>query len=287
MLKSDLLLKIPFCSGWRDLPEPVQQAIRIVDSPPEQADTERLAALIHQTPDLEKVVLRHMNSPFYAPVQRVTDVREAVTQLGFEAMRNYLVNYMTHFILHGKVPHRPAFDLHEYWRHAVATSLAADMLGQKLGFDDSYRIFTYGLLHDIGFVVLEACFGEKVDEIYQKIRDGVPQIVAEKAVLGGITHSDVGAWLCARWGLDEEAARIVRYHHTPLLAEGQSSELLLIYLGNLLGTRVYEDDMEIEMGADPVEDRILKQLGLDRQDMHQVDALLDEEVEHFFQQRIV
>jgi hypothetical protein len=38
-------------------------------------------------------------------------------------------------------------------------------------------------------------FGRRSDEF-----DGsLHQIVAEKIVLGGLTHSDVGAWLCKKW----------------------------------------------------------------------------------------
>jgi len=42
------------------------------------------------------------------------------------------------------------------------------------------------------------------------------QIAAEKVVLGGLTHAEIGMWLCEKWGLPREIVEIVGYHHTLL-----------------------------------------------------------------------
>lgn len=284
-MQNHVLYQLPHCAGWQELPGSVQRAIEIVDAPG-SADSDGLAAAIEETPALARLVLRQMNSPLYAPQHPVTDVKSAVTGLGYEVIRNFIAGYMTDFLLKGEHPARSAFSRREYWQHALATCIAADLLGQKTGFENRFRLFTYGLIHDIGFVVLEAFFPKFLDAIHEKVVGGVPLIVAEKAVLGGITHADVGAWLCHRWGLDEDARTVVEYHHTPLLAPAQTPELLLLYLGNIVGTRVYGTNRKVYIVDGPVETAVLDTLGLTMQDMQDVDGTIEEELLQF-QKRFV
>ena len=274
MEHTELYYRIKNAAAWRELPDTVYRAIEIVDAP-EQADAEGLADAIEQTPELAAIVLKHMNSPFYAPAEPVTSVQDAVVRLGFEAIRNFMAGYMTEFLLPSPRRRRPQFNLKEYWRHAVATSLAADMLGQKVGYTDTFRLFTHGLIHDIGIIVLEACLPEELDRIVEKIHSGIPQLVAEKSVLGGQTHADIGAWLCDEWSLDKNVKYVIEYHHELSMAPVLTPELGLLYLGNILGTRVYESGMKITLGRSPVDERVLAFSGLTHEDVQQVDAGLD------------
>lgn len=70
---------------------------------------------------------------------------------------------------------------------------------------------------------------ELLDEITQKLEKGMHQVVAERSILGGITHSEVGVWLCERWNIPKDITDIVGFHHTPFALETLTDELKLIY----------------------------------------------------------
>lgn len=278
--KTELLREIPNRPGWRELPPGVGEAIRLVDAT-ERSDCGDVAQAIEQTPELAQTVLKYMNSPFYGLPTPVTDVKSAVTGLGYEAIRNFMAAYLADFLWAGAAPRHSAFSKEEYWRHVLSTCIAADLLGQKIGFTDRFRLFTYGLVHDIGIVLLDRYFPEELDTIFAKVEEGIPLLVAEKSVLAGLTHSDIGAWLCRRWDLDDAAWSVINFHHTPQMAPLAYPEMLLLYLGNIIGTRVFETRLKMRFGESPADEKVLHQLGLAEQDMADVDAAVDDELEFF------
>lgn len=100
--------------------------------------------------------------------------------------------YMTRLLLPNPAHRSGGFGIPAYWKHVLTTSIAANMLGERIGFTGKFRLFTRGLIHDIGFVVLAACLPSLLDAIAGKVRAGVPRQVAKRALLGGLTHADIG-----------------------------------------------------------------------------------------------
>lgn len=101
-------------------------------------------------------------------------------------------------------------------------------------------MFTYGLIHDIGVTVLDICLPEHLDKIHTLQLKGLHQIAAGKIVLSGLTHAEIGMWICKEWGLPEEIAEIVGYHHTPFINSQVSNEVRLMYLADSISTNYYE-----------------------------------------------
>ena len=68
------------------------------------------------------------------------------------------------------------------------------MIAADCNLCDKEKIFTYGLIHDIGITVLDICLPEHLDKIHTMQLNGIHQLVAEKIVLGGLTHENIGMW---------------------------------------------------------------------------------------------
>ena len=90
------------------------------------------------------------------------------------------------------------------WHHSIATAICADKLAQILKLDDVEEIFTAGLLHDMGKVLL-GTFVEIDDEpIKDLVNNGNLSFnEAEQAVLG-IDHAEAAAELLQSWNLPEK-----------------------------------------------------------------------------------
>lgn len=197
---------------------------------------ERLAVL----PGLESTLIQALN--YSSKLRRAfITLKDAVVYLGAKNTRMIVIAYITKLLLPNKDGRAKIFDNGKYWKHCVGTAIASYMIADKTGLCDKEKIFTYGLIHDIGINVLDICLPNHLDRIYtMQLQKGTHQIVAEKVVLNGITHMEIGMWLCKEWGLPREIAEIVGYHHSPFINTEVSNELKIMHLADFISTKYYE-----------------------------------------------
>lgn len=229
-----------------ELPEDVSQVINILKNPID-VDINLLIEKIGKAPELNELMLKSINSGYFQLGKEIKTIKEAVVYLGLQTVQNMLIFFMTRQLFPKKqlfpknvIVERRTFDMQKYWRHVLGTSVAACLLSAKIKKGDKYKLFSYGLIHDIGILVLDTCMPEMLDEITSRLLKGVHQIIAEKIVLKGITHSEIGAWLCRKWNIRNDITNIVEYHHTPLAAQDGQEDVNIIYLADVISTEYYE-----------------------------------------------
>jgi len=136
-----------------------------------------------------------------------------------------IISIISRTLLPEKSGRSKLFSRISYWKHCMGTSIASCKHAAKVGICDKYELFAYGLVHDIGIAVLDTCLPEVLDEVFTKVEEGTPQIIAEKGVMGGLTHLDIGAWICEKWGLPENIRSVVEYYHKPLLTKRYADDI--------------------------------------------------------------
>jgi hypothetical protein len=78
------------------------------------------------------------------------------------------------------------------------------------------EIFFAGLLHDIGYMVLNHLDQELSDELHGRFAAGKDRISYEiEAELLEMNHCKLGAELAGYWSLPETIIAVIRYHHDP------------------------------------------------------------------------
>lgn len=192
------------------LPVAAMEILDGFDDP--EVDVATLARHVANDQVLAARALRIANSPFYGLAGRVTGIHDAIVILGFRAVRSLvlsaaMVNSVT----------RIGADLGKvrvFWRHSVAAALAARGLARYTR-ENPEAAFTAGLLHDMGHIVLEACFPEACQEVrrWSEDHDGVA-LDGERTLLG-LDHAHVGGMLARHWRLPETIADAIARHHTP------------------------------------------------------------------------
>ena len=196
---------------------------------------EKLAGI----PKLESTLIQALN---YKLNRKILTLKDAVLYLGVKNARMIAIAYITRLLLPTKSGRAKVFNNKKYWKHCIGTSIAAYMIAAETGLCDKDKIFTYGLIHDIGVTVLDICLPDLLDKVYTMVLEkGLHQIVAEKVVLNGITHAEIGMWLCKEWGLPEEISEIIGYHHSPLLYGKPSNEVKIMYLADAISTNYYNN----------------------------------------------
>ncbi len=196
---------------------------------------------LYSLPELESNLIQVLN--FYSKLNReIVSLKDAVLYLGAKNTRMIAIAYITRLVLSDRNGRSEIFDRKKYWKHCIGTSIASYMIAAETGLCDEEKMFTYGLIHDIGITVLDICLPNHLDDIYtRQLQKGLHQIVAEKVVLNGITHAEIGMWICKQWGLPDEITEIVGYHHTPFVQSKTSNEAKIMHLADSISTNYYEN----------------------------------------------
>jgi putative nucleotidyltransferase with HDIG domain len=202
------------------LPKVYAQLQRMVGS--ESVTVKEIAAVVEADAAVAARVLQLVNSAFFALAQRITNIQQAVSYLGFKAIRNVTLSAEVFNQWSGKK--NSVMDLEKLQAHARAVATAAVSLTAKTPLADDALLA--GLLHDIGYWILTQ---EAQDDLKSAAdlsrRAGLTLEEAEKQVIGA-THAEVGAYLLGIWGLPYAVIEAVAFHHNPLRVEQSGFDVL-------------------------------------------------------------
>ncbi len=195
----------------------------------EDVRTDAIAERIARDQAIAARTLRVANSSFYGMPREVRSIREAIGVLGLRSARSLV----TAVALRNRFANVEAagLDLDEFWRHTIATALAARALARvlRIGQDEA---FTAGLLHDIGRLVLATGYAEYAEATGRACDDDCPLVEAERAVLG-IDHAIVGEALARHWRFSAAIQSAVGGHHAPP-TESHGSLAGIVHLADVI-----------------------------------------------------
>lgn len=159
-------------------------------------------------------VLRLCNSAYFGLSRRVTSLNDALVCLGTVKVLQMVMAVHTNSMLSRR---QTGYGLEPgiLWRHSVGTAIACSLLGQRLKLANVNLVFTAGLLHDVGKVILNEYVADEFAEIVRRVTvDHLSFGEAEHQVLG-LSHEEVGAMIAEKWKLPDLIVRCIRFHHNP------------------------------------------------------------------------
>ena len=200
----------------------------------DDVDSERVVKLIAFDPAITAAVLRLSNSAYFAGATPASDLREAVTRLGFRQVYQ-LVAAVTGSKLLGSSQNGYGIDSGELWEHSVVAAVAAQSIAKGCGDHENESVaFTATLLHDIGKIILAAALEHIYEELVESSQSQqTPLIETEKRLLG-VQHAEIGGRLLARWNFPPNIVSAVWHHHEPAGAQPHEKLASYVYLGNML-----------------------------------------------------
>ncbi len=267
-----------------ELPKSTKEIFKLLRNQNE-LEIEDLCEKVSQNKGLDNLLLICVNSGYFKLNKQITSVNEAVVYLGLRTVQNLLISFITQLLFPKKLGRAELLNREKYWRHSLGTSIASSILAEKINLCKKIELFSYGLIHDIGIAVLDVCIPEVIDEVIKLQKNGMYQIAAERHVMDGLTHSDVGSWLCKKWDLPDDIRNVIEYHHKPLLARNNINEVKLIHLGDIISTDYYEKLLGIKQNH-IFSQTVLSSVGATKEDMHEISVILPEEVEKAYSHHI-
>jgi len=186
-------------------------------------------------------ILRLANSAYYGLQSEVVSVSRAAAVLGMHEIRNIVLTLGVNGLTAGyAMP--DDFDLAEYWRHQFYVAMIAREISRVTEVGKPDNLFTAGLLHDIGKLIIALRRPEDWVAIRELAEEeGLPDVEAEDEYWG-LDHAVIGALVLKSWDLPPALVEPVNWHHTPELSPGHSNEATVVCLADCAAHAVDEED---------------------------------------------
>lgn len=179
----------------------------------DNASIENLSFIIETEPALAAKILQQVNSVAYALPDKITSINRAVALLGFSAVRQLSLNQL----LYNKLVQpssKQKFDFLNFWQHCLYVASLSKRIAIAIKHPDPDMIYTGGLLHDIGQVVLETYGRITYSDFIASIGANNHSEIDEERSFFGLTHAEMGHIFCLEWQLPSSITAMVANHHS-------------------------------------------------------------------------
>jgi putative nucleotidyltransferase with HDIG domain len=250
------------------LPAVIPKILGLIES--DRSNAADIAGAISHDPALSAKVLKVANSAYYGFSREISSLENAVPLLGFRMVRSLALSLgiIRIFPRGERTPH---FTQAGLWIHSVAVGTAARALADQFGRSSPpEQLFTIGILHDVGKLVLDQFFHDRFQQVLTAARaEGLEPHLAEREMIG-LDHGEIGAMLLTRWQIPDQVANPIEAHHRQDVPAGtDGADLAILRISDSIA-------WELALGSEgadsppPILDADLKMLGMKETDLEKL-----------------
>ncbi len=217
----------------------LHSSLSALDNP--DASMKDLGDLVTRDPLLSGRVLKTVNSPFFRTAMDVKSVHTAVNILGLVNLKNLIAFGVLPYSLYKHPVHRRMFK--SIWLHMNATAITAAHMARARQDLDSGTLYTAGLMHDIGKLVLVLLMKDPDENA-----DFPRNLNLEYEGLTA-THLQAARVMSTSGGIPGQLKTLVLDHHLPALIPVQQLDcnaehakyLTVLFLANQVAKLISPD----------------------------------------------
>jgi len=229
--QEEILAKLNRVEALPTLPSIANHVLMIASNP--DASASDLTEVIVNDPSLTSKLLKIVNSAFYGFVQEIGTVKKAVVLLGTGEVVALAFSLATAKLFNA-AHLEGAYSPKSLWHHSMCTGLIAESLCKSFPEYRKLGVFTAGLLHDFGKILLVEYSPELYGQIHVEAkRHDLPLFELEEEKFG-LTHAIIGEFLASNWNLPDALVQAIAFHHQPFLASSHSQLAAIIGLADYL-----------------------------------------------------
>jgi len=214
------------------IPMIAQEILAIVGE--EMTSVSKLEKIVENDPVISAKILSVANSAFFGMTTPAKTLSNAILRVGFDNVRNIALGISLMTVI-GNGKQGKSADYQRIFNHSITVGFVARIIGKKVKMSTSEETLMNGLLHDIGFLVLNRYFPDNYLKVLTAVEKGKPLLDAEKEVLD-FTHADIGGWLAEQWKLPATVIDSTRFHHSPSLAKKNVKQIAIIHLADYMAS---------------------------------------------------
>ena len=222
-------------SELSSLPESVSQLNQLMQK--ENVNISEIADIVASDPVLSARILKTVNSPYYGFPTKIDTIAYAVSILGIDSIR-YLA--LTSTVISNFTKRiNSIFPLETFWRHSFATAVIAQQLAKAAKISHHERIFTCGLLHELGGLLI----GMSNPDLYRQIissanHEKLSIFEAEKNILG-FNHFDISANLLEAWQLPSSISQTIKYMQLPGQKQDAIQDSAILSIADAVASAIF------------------------------------------------
>lgn len=206
----DLIEKIDKLASF---PEVALRVSEVLED--ENSSATDVGAVIEPDPALSVALLRIANSASFNVGEPVDNVTDAIKKVGMREVRDitYAISASNAF----KGIPNDLVSVEDFWRHSLYCACAAQHMALVTKRCRGISLFTAGLLHDIGHLIM---FNQEPNAsrtvLQNHVRSELDTSICEfEREVFGFDHTEVGEAAAKAWQFPETLRLAIRHHHTP------------------------------------------------------------------------
>lgn len=214
------------------LPEITAHVARLANDP--ATTIPMIAAVIVKDAGMSAKMLRLVNSAVFALQEPITSLDQAVSLLGFKTIRTIALSVSV-VSLFTQV--QAGFNMKAFWLHSAVSAGMCRTIAKMNGICDPEEAFTFGLLKDIGKLILVENMPEKTRDIIELANFRKLSFAAASRQVIKTDDAEVAAWLCQKWDLDADLVNAIRFQNDIVLASDPRMTAMNIVVEHLCALR--------------------------------------------------
>lgn len=219
------------------IPDTLMKLLGVLEEP--RVKFKEVQHLISLDPALVSYILRVVNSPFLGLRTEVLTISKAITVVGIDHLKALIIAYGIRFLY--KTIKHPELQLY-LWEHAISVAVLSKIISEQVYDVIHSQIYVFGLLHDIGKIVLLMYRPDTFDESMKMGLDKQVDGVQVEADLFGFSHIEAGYFLLSKLGFPKTMKDIVLFHHNPEYCPEKNQPVWIVSFANRLSYQM--DDFE-------------------------------------------
>ena len=226
-------------------PTILQSVLDLVNSP--EVSARDLAEVILHDPGLTARVLHMANSSFYAYYKKITTVNQAVTVMGINAVKYFILSITVLNQLMSK-REKSKVNQKQLWAHFLEVASASKHLAIALGYKLPEEAYVAGILHDVGLIMLESEFPDEFQKVLKLTAKGYPLHKAEQEIFG-LDHQELGGYLTNYWNMPQIITNSITKHHLDgdNEIEGLSDVAKIVALADCMSAVAFDELRNLEI----------------------------------------
>jgi HD-like signal output (HDOD) protein len=172
---------------------------------------EKTTRIVEADPALTVQILKVANSAAFSGQQIVDTVERAIMRVGVRMVVGTVAQ--THLQGTFDVGEEPMASL--WFGNVLAANLALRLAAAAPVGVTPETAYTYGLLHDVGRLVMVELLGQGLQELVDEAPPLRTELVRRERALFGFDHAVAGRLLGNRWRLPPDITLVIAAHHLP------------------------------------------------------------------------
>jgi len=204
----------------------------LIASNDDTADLDDIAKIIKKDAGLTAKIVGMANSAFFGFGRKVSTLEQAIINvLGLDLVKGFALSLAMSKVFNPEKCN--TFDVKKYWLSAFLTGELAAGFASNIDSDETFdanQLYLYGLLHNIGILVLVDRFPNIMSELFTTaIENKEKRLIEYETDTIDFNHHEAGAWLGHKWKLPYEIIDTIEHHHNLTYRERHAD--IVIWIG--------------------------------------------------------